>query len=129
MKLINSQNAPDAIGPYSHAAVHGNTAYLSGQIALDPETMEIEAQSIEEQTKQVLENIRCVLGGIGIGLDHVVKTTVFLASMDEFSGMNMVYEKIFDGHKPARSTIEVARLPKDARVEIECIAVIKKQER
>ncbi len=124
MKKIIAKRAPAAIGPYSHAVLHNNIAYLSGQIALDPQSMELVATSIKVQTEQVITNIEAVLTEMGAGLENIIKTTVFLSSMNDFSDMNSVYEKRFGSHKPARSTIEVARLPKSALVEIECIAAI-----
>ena len=124
MKLIYAKNAPAAIGPYCHAIVHGNMVFCSGQIPLDPETMEIVGTHIEEQTARVMKNIEIVLSKVGTSLDKIVKTTIFLNTMDDFTGMNRVYEEYLAGHKPARSAFEVGRLPKDALVEIECIAVI-----
>ena len=122
MKIISTQNAPEAIGPYSQAIDTGDFIFLSGQIPLDPQTMQISGCSITEQTEQVFKNIRAVLQSAGLELDNVVKTTVFLADMNDFAEMNAVYEKSFGSHKPARSAIEAARLPKGALVEIECIA-------
>ena len=124
MNIITAPNAPDAVGPYSHAVVQGNLAFCSGQIPLDPATMEIKGANIEEQTEQVMKNIAAVLEGAGTTMDKILKTTVFLASMDDFTGMNRVYEKALDGHKPARSTFQVGALPKGALVEIECMAVV-----
>jgi len=124
MKQIYAKNAPAAIGPYCHAIVHGNMVFCSGQIPLDPETMEIVGTHIEEQTARVMKNIEIVLSKVGTSLDKIVKTTIFLNTMDDFTGMNRVYEEYLAGHKPARSAFEVGRLPKDALVEIECIAVI-----
>jgi 2-iminobutanoate/2-iminopropanoate deaminase len=124
MKQIFAQKAPAAIGPYCHAVIHNNIAYCSGQIPLDPETMEIVGTTIEEQTQRVMDNIEIVLSDIGTSLDKIVKATIFLDTMDDFMGMNKVYEKALGGHKPARSAFEVGRLPKDSLVEIECIAVI-----
>jgi 2-iminobutanoate/2-iminopropanoate deaminase len=123
MNIISAPAAPAAIGPYSHAIVQGNLVFASGQIALDPETMEITGDTIETQTEQVMKNVAAVLTAAGSGLNKIVKATVFLASMDDFAGMNAVYEKALTGHKPARSAFQVGRLPKDALVEIECIAV------
>jgi 2-iminobutanoate/2-iminopropanoate deaminase len=125
MKQIFSQKAPAAIGPYCHAIVHNDMVFCSGQIPLDPETMEIVGTTIEEQTAQVMKNIKTVLSEVGTSLDKIVKTTIFLDTMDDFMGMNKIYEECLGGHKPARSAFEVARLPKEALVEIECIAVIK----
>jgi 2-iminobutanoate/2-iminopropanoate deaminase len=124
MKQIFSQKAPAAIGPYCHAIVHNDMVFCSGQIPLDPETMEIVGTTIGEQTAQVIKNIETVLLEVGTSLDKIIKTTIFLNTMDDFMGMNKVYEDCLGGHKPARSAFEVGKLPKDALVEIECIAVI-----
>jgi len=124
MKQIFATKAPAAIGPYCHAIVHGDMVFCSGQIPLDPETMVIVGTNIEEQTAQVMKNIETVLTEAGTSLDKIVKATIFLDTMDDFMGMNKVYEACLAGHKPARSAFEVGRLPKDALVEIECIAVI-----
>ncbi|WDP86243.1 MAG: RidA family protein [Desulfobacter sp.] len=121
-----SDKAPAAIGPYSHTVIHQDMVYCSGQIPLDPSTMELKGNTIEEQTFQAMANLKTVLEDSGSGLDQIVKATIFLSSMDDFAGMNTVYEKALNGHKPARSAFEVGRLPKDARVEIECIAVLNK---
>ncbi|MCG8688987.1 MAG: RidA family protein [Desulfobacterales bacterium] len=123
MTPIISDKAPAAIGPYSHAVIHNGMVYCSGQIPLDPSTMEIKGTTIKEQTKQVMENLKTVLEDCGSSLDSIVKATIFLDSMADFAGMNEVYEAALGGHKPARSAFEVGRLPKDALVEIECIAV------
>ena len=122
MTPIIAENAPAAVGPYSHAVIHNDMIYCAGQIALDPESMQLKGDTVEAQTRQVMANIETVLKACGATLHSIVKTTVFLASMDDFSAMNQVYEKALDGHKPARSAFEVGRLPKDALVEIECIA-------
>ncbi|WP_299983155.1 RidA family protein [Desulfobacula sp.] len=124
MKQIFSKKAPAAIGPYCHAIVHNDMVFCSGQIPLDPETMEIVGTHIEAQTAQVMKNIETVLSEVGTSLDKIVKATIFLDTMDDFLGMNKVYEACLAGHKPARSAFEVGRLPKDALIEIECIAVI-----
>lgn len=124
MEFVHNDNAPKAIGPYSQAIVAGNLVFCAGQIPLNPETMKIEASTIEEQTLQVLNNIEAVLSSKGLTLANVVKTTVFLKNFTDFPKMNGVYTEAFDGHRPARSTVEVARLPLDALVEIECIAEI-----
>jgi 2-iminobutanoate/2-iminopropanoate deaminase len=124
MKQIFSDQAPAAIGPYCHAVVHNGLVFCSGQIPLDPATMEIVGTTIEAQTAQVMKNIETVLTEVGTGLDRIIKATIFLDTMDDFAGMNAVYEKALNGHKPARSAFEVGRLPKDALVEIECIAAI-----
>lgn len=124
MKQIFSKKAPAAIGPYCHAIVHKDMVFCSGQLAFDPETMELVGTTIEEQTAQVMKNIEIILSEVGLGLNHIIKATIFLDNIDDFSGMNSVYEKSLSGHKPARSTFEVGRLPKNALVEIECIAGI-----
>ena len=124
MKPIIADKAPAAIGPYSHAVIHNDMVYCSGQIPLDPATMEIKGTTIEEQTLQVMDNLKTVLDACGSGLDRIVKATIFLDTMDDFLGMNKVYEAALSGHKPARSAFEVGRLPKDALVEIECIAAL-----
>ena len=123
MNTHNVANAPAAIGPYSHAVQAGNFFFCSGQTPLDPETMELVGANIQEQTQRVFENIKIVLDGLGLSLGHVVKTTVFLKSMDDFEGMNAVYASNFGDHKPARTTIAVRQNPLDALVEIECVAV------
>jgi len=124
MKPIISDKAPAAIGPYCHAVIHNDTVYCSGQIPLDPATMEMKGSNIEEQTQQVMDNLKIVLSECGSGLDRILKATIFLSTMDDFMGMNKVYEAALEGHKPARSAFEVGRLPKDALVEIECIAAL-----
>ena len=125
METLFIEGAPAAIGPYCHAVKTGNLVFCSGQTPLDPETMKIAGTTIEDQTRRVLTNITIVLNGIGLGLKDIVKTTVFLKSMDDFKGMNGVYEEMFDGHTPARSAIAIKKNPLDAMVEIECIAEIK----
>ncbi|KAB8039897.1 regulator [Silvanigrella paludirubra] len=124
MKIIATENAPKAIGPYSQAIVLGNMVYCSGSIPLNPATMTVEATTIESQTEQVFKNMSAILENSGSGLEKVVKTTVFLKSMDDFQKMNGVYERLFKGHAPARSTVQVAKLPLDVMVEIECIATL-----
>ena len=125
MKIINVEEAPEALGPYSHAVKTGNLIFCSGQTPLNPDTMKVDANDIEGQTRQVLENLRAVLQGAGLTLKDVVKTTVFLKRMDDFQGMNKIYEEMMQGNKPARATIEVSKNPLDALVEIECIAETK----
>jgi len=124
MQIYRVPGAPEAIGPYSHAIRSGNLVFCSGQTPLDPATMKIVGGTIGEQTKRVLENLTTVLNGMGLSLQNVVKTTVFLKDMADFQGMNEVYAEIFGDHKPARSTIAVRQNPLDALVEIECIAEI-----
>ncbi|KAG1177510.1 hypothetical protein G6F70_002384 [Rhizopus microsporus] len=122
---VNADNAPAALGPYSHAVKVNNLVYTSGQIALDPATGDIVKGGIKEQTEQVLKNLETVLKASGSSLDKVVKTTVFLKDMNDFVAMNEVYGHVsfFSSHKPARSAVQVARLPKDVDVEIECVAL------
>lgn len=124
MKIIATENAPKAIGPYSQAIVLGNMVYCSGSIPLNPTTMTVETSTIETQTEQVFKNMSAILDNAGSGLEKVVKTTVFLKSMDDFQKMNGVYERLFKGHAPARSTVQVAKLPLDVMIEIECIATL-----
>jgi 2-iminobutanoate/2-iminopropanoate deaminase len=122
-EIISTENAPGAIGPYSQAVKAGNLIFCSGQIPLDPQTGEFVAGGVAEQTEQVLKNLSAVLEAAGSDLNGVVKTTVFLADMNDFTAMNEVYGRYFSVNKPARATVQAARLPRDARVEIECIAV------
>ncbi|WP_187647069.1 RidA family protein [Nitrosophilus labii] len=123
MEYIQTDNAPAAIGPYSQAIKVGNFIYTSGQIALTPEG-EMRENDIEIQTEQVLTNLKNVLEAAGSSLDKVIKTTIFLADMDDFAKVNEIYAKFFGTHKPARSTVAVKTLPKNALVEIEAIALI-----
>jgi len=123
-QVISTEKAPSAIGPYSQAIRIGNLVFCSGQIPIDPATGEFVSGGIKEQTEQVLKNLTAVLESAGATLQNVVKTTVFLADMNDFAAMNEVYAKFFSDNKPARSTVQAARLPRDARVEIECIAII-----
>ncbi|HEX8288520.1 MAG TPA: RidA family protein [Pyrinomonadaceae bacterium] len=123
MNTVSTENAPGAIGPYSQAVKTENLVFCSGQIPIDPATGEFVSNDVAEQTEQVLKNLTAVLEAAGSNLNSVVKTTVFLADMNDFAAMNEVYAKFFDTNKPARATVQAARLPRDARVEIECIAV------
>lgn len=120
--IVETANAPKAIGPYSQAVLHNGILYVSGQIPLDPATGELAADDIAAQTARVLENLKAILEAAGSSLDRVLKTTVYLRDMAEFPRMNEVYAKYFTANWPARATVEVARLPKDVRVEIDCIA-------
>jgi 2-iminobutanoate/2-iminopropanoate deaminase len=122
-QIVSTELAPRAIGPYSQAVVVGDYVYSSGQIPLDPQTGEFVAGGIAEQTEQVFRNLSEVLKAAGAGLGDVVKTTVYLADMDDFAAMNEVYARSFGENRPARSTVQAARLPRDARVEIDVIAV------
>lgn len=123
-QIVQTQGAPQAIGPYSQAVVVGDFVFTSGQIPLDPRTGEFVEGNIAEQTEQVLRNLSAVLEAAGSDLGRAVKTTVFLADMSDFAQMNEVYGKFFGENAPARSTIEAARLPRDARIEIEVVALI-----
>lgn len=124
MRPIHTPAAPAAIGPYSQAMITGNLLYTSGQIPLVAETMQMETGSIEAQTELVLKNLSAVLAAANTGWDRVVKTTVFLTDMGDFAAFNTVYEKGLGGAKPARSTVQVAALPRGAKVEIEVIAEV-----
>ena len=119
---IHTDHAPAAIGPYSQAIVTDGWVFCSGQIPLDPDTMELVGGTIDEQTNRALSNLSEVLQAAGSSLQHVVKTTVFLADMNDFAAMNKVYEKHFGEHRPARAAVQAAALPKFCNVEIECIA-------
>jgi 2-iminobutanoate/2-iminopropanoate deaminase len=121
-KIVSTDRAPAAIGPYSQAVVSNGFAFLSGQIPLDPATGQLIAGDVSVQTARVLENLRAVLEACGSSFRQVVKTTVFLKDMGEFAQMNEVYAKYFSENPPARSTVEASRLPRDVRVEIDCIA-------
>jgi 2-iminobutanoate/2-iminopropanoate deaminase len=123
-KIVATEKAPKAIGPYSQAVLHNGLAFLSGQIPLDPATGQMVEGDIAAQTARVLENLQAVLEACGSGLDAVVKTTVFLKDMAEFAKMNEVYGGYFTQNPPARSTVEAARLPRDVRVEIDAIAIV-----
>jgi 2-iminobutanoate/2-iminopropanoate deaminase len=121
-EIISTDRAPGAIGPYSQAIKTGGMVYCSGQIPTDPATGEFVSDDVVEQTEQVLKNLSEVLEAAGTNLGNVVKTTVFLADMGDFQAMNEVYGKYFSENKPARATVQAARLPRDAKVEIDCIA-------
>jgi len=123
-EIIATDQAPRAIGPYSQAVRAGNVIFASGQIPIDPATGEFVAGGVGEQTEQVMRNITAVLEAAGSGLNQIVKTTVFLADMNDFTAMNEVYARFFPETPPARATIQAARLPRDAKVEIEAIAVL-----
>jgi 2-iminobutanoate/2-iminopropanoate deaminase len=123
-KKINSDKAPAPIGPYSQAIALDNLLFTSGQIAIDPSTGDIIDGDVVAQTRQVLENLKAVLSAAGCTIDSVVKTTIFLKNMDDFTQVNEIYAKYFSDSLPARSTVEVSRLPKNVLVEIDCIANI-----
>ena len=122
--IVTTDRAPRAIGPYSQAVRAGDLVFASGQIPIDPATGEFVAGGVAEQTEQVLRNLTAVFAAAGVGMNQIVKTTVFLADMDDFTAMNEVYGRFFSVEPPARATVQAARLPRDARVEIEAIAVI-----
>jgi len=126
MDIIFTDKAPSAVGPYSQAVKTGHYVFCSGQISIDPETTKLVADDVETQTQQVFKNIRAILTASDLNLKDIVKTTVFLSDMDDFPAMNKIYEKEFSKHKPARSTVQVTRLPLDAKIEIECIAALEK---
>ena len=121
--VIETKNAPTPIGPYSQAVLSGNTLYTSGQIAFKPETGELVLDTIENETQQVMSNMSAVLAEADMTFDNVIKTSIFISDMDNFSRINEVYAQYFTANFPARETVEVARLPKDVNVEISMIAV------
>lgn len=123
MNAVHTASAPGAIGPYSQAIIHGDLVFCSGQIGVDPATGQVVTGGVEAETRRALQNLDAVLTEAGSGLSGVVKATVFLKSMDDFALMNAVYAEMFGTTRPARSTVEVARLPKDVRVEIEVVAI------
>src|SRR3990172_1802281 len=122
--VIHTDSAPKAIGPYSQAIRVGDFVFTAGQIALDPATGELAGATIEEQTRRALTNLKAVLEAAGSGMGKVVKTTVFLANLADFAKMNAVYGEFFPGNPPARTTLQVAALPRGALVEIECVAIL-----
>lgn len=123
LKAIKPDNAPKAIGPYSPAVKLGDFVYLSGQVPFDPETGDIVGTTIEEQTHRVMKNIEAVLADMGLAFRHIVKTTIFISDMNDFAKLNEVYGSYLEEPYPARSCVEVARLPRDVKVEIECIVI------
>ena len=122
-QVIHTDNAPKAIGPYSQAVKAGNMLFVSGQVPFVPETMEIVEGDVKAQTAQSLKNVQAILSEAGLDFSHVVKSTVFIKDMNEFAQINEVYAEFFGENKPARACVEVARLPKDVKVEIEVIAI------
>ena len=122
--VIHTDDAPKAIGPYSQAIRVGDLVYTAGQVSIVPATGDLIAGDIEAQTRQALNNLKAVLEAAGSGLDKVVKTTVFMPALGDFARMNAVYAEFFPAQPPARSTVQVAALPKGAMVEIECVAVV-----
>ncbi len=123
MKKITTTNAPAALGPYSQAILSRGTLYCSGQIGLNPKTKKFAGTTIEEQTRQALSNIQAILLEAGMDFSNVVKTTVYLHNLEDFAQMNSIYEEAFGDIQPARATVEVSRLPADALIEIECVAL------
>lgn len=121
---VATDRGPKAIGPYSQAVRANGFVFLSGQIALDPKTQQIIEGGVELQTERVLENLKAIVEAAGSSIQRVVKTTVFLADMNDFAAMNEVYSRYFISHPPARSTVEVSRLPRDVRIEIDLIALL-----
>jgi 2-iminobutanoate/2-iminopropanoate deaminase len=124
LQTVATPGAPSAIGPYSQGIVANGFVFTAGQVALDPKTMELSDGDIGAQTARVFANLRAILTAAGSGMDRVVKTTVYLADMTDFSAMNEVYAREFGTHRPARSTVAVKTLPKNARVEIDLVAVV-----
>ncbi len=122
MQQINAEGAPKALGPYVSAIRTGNLLFCSGQTGINPDTNRVEAETVEGQTKQVMQNLKAVLGDQGLEMSNIVKCNVYLSDMSNFEKMNTVYGKMLEGHKPARTTVAVAGLPLNALVEIECIA-------
>ncbi|CAG0990538.1 2-aminomuconate deaminase [Flavobacteriales bacterium] len=122
-KIIETPNAPAPIGPYSQAVLASNTLYISGQIAINPLSGELITQTIEAETKQVMENLKAVLNEAGMDFNHVVKCSIFISDMNHFGKINEVYGSYFEKEFPARETVQVAKLPKDVNVEISAIAV------
>ena len=126
MKMISANNAPAAIGPYSQAVKTGSFMFLSGQLPIDPRTNTIEAKDVQGQTKQIMENIKAILLAEGLSLNNIVKTTIFISDMNNFTKVNDIYSSYLGDHRPARSMVEVSRIPKDSMVEIEVLASIDK---
>ena len=123
MRYINTDKAPKAIGPYSQAVKAGNLLFISGQIPIDPETNELFNGNIKEKTELVLNNINAILNEAGLKKENVAKVTIYLKDISNFNAVNDVYEKFFNGHKPARAVVEVSNLPKNVDIEIEAICV------
>ena len=122
-QIIESKNAPTPIGPYSQAVLAGNTLYTSGQIAIDPETNQLKTDNISEETTLVMQNLKAVLNAANMDFEHVVKASIFLKDMNQFTEVNEIYGSFFVSNPPARETVQVAKLPKDVNVEISVIAI------
>lgn len=123
-RTISTDKAPEAIGPYSQGIAASGFLFLSGQVPLDPATGDLVEGTVQEEVTRVMENLKAVLEAAGSGLDRVVRTTVFLTDLKDFAAMNEVYARYFGAHRPARSTVQVAALPKGARVEIDAISAL-----
>jgi 2-iminobutanoate/2-iminopropanoate deaminase len=124
MKIVTTERAPKAVGPYSQAVVANGFIFCAGQLGIDPQRGDL-LDGVENQTHQAIKNLQAVLEGGGSSLEHTVKTTIFIQDMNDYAKINEIYGSYFDKHKPARATVEVARLPKDALVEIDAVAIIK----
>ncbi len=124
-RVIYTEKAPKPIGPYSQAIIAGNLIFTAGQIPIDPETNQVVQGDIKEQTRRVLENLRAILESVGSTFDDVVKVTIYMKDLNEFSAMNEVYSEYFKNSPPARTTVEVSRLPRDVKIEIDLIAIVK----
>jgi len=122
MEIIKTKNAPAPIGPYNQAVVHENTIYISGQVALEPDTGKMDNANLAEETHRVMRNLGAVLQAAGSDFDHLIKCSIFILDMNEFKTINEVYASFFNDHHPARETVEVSKLPAGARVEISAIA-------
>ncbi|MDL2307284.1 Rid family detoxifying hydrolase [Desulfovibrio sp. OttesenSCG-928-C06] len=125
MEQINVKGAPAAIGPYSHAVKAGDLLFISGQVPLNPETGEVSGSTIAEQTRQALANLEVVLKGVGLTKNNIAKAQVFLANFDHFAEMNAIYAEFMGDHRPARTAVEVSRLPKNVLIEVDVIASFK----
>lgn len=125
LKVVHTDNAPQAIGPYSQAIIHNGILFTSGQIPINPKSGNVEVDTIKEQAKQVMENLKAVLEEAGSDFENVIKTTCFLSDMNDFASFNEVYAEYFVSHKPARSCVAVRELPKGVKVEVELMAVVK----
>ncbi|HKK39188.1 MAG TPA: RidA family protein [Cryomorphaceae bacterium] len=124
MEIIKTKNAPAPIGPYNQAVVHENTIYVSGQVALNPETGEMDNANLAEETHRVMRNLGAVLKAAGSDFDHLIKCSIFILDMNEFKTINEVYGSFFKDHHPARETVEVRKLPAGAKVEISAVAAV-----
>ncbi|WP_457639700.1 RidA family protein [Persephonella sp.] len=124
MQMIETDKAPKAIGPYSQAVKYENFLFISGQIAIDPQTQQFTGGTVEEQTELIMKNIGAILEEAGLNYNHIIKTTIYLKNIEDFQKVNEVYGRFFVEHKPARATVEVSNLPKGALVEIEAVAGI-----